>query len=103
MFGDSHIERSFSEQCFDKKSCDYLADDEIRSKICSNHGIDPLPWWKANEDREHILSVAARNLLAIQPSSVASYSTFYHANQMLDESNLRLNDETLQSSVQLKT
>ena len=47
----------------------YLNDEPLNSMTCS---FDILIWWKDNSERYKILSMIARDVLAIQVSTVSS-------------------------------
>ena len=46
--------------------------------------FDILPWWKENQRKYRVLSQIARDVLAIQVSTVASESAFSTGGQILD-------------------
>jgi len=46
--------------------------------------FDVLGWWRTNSSKYPVLSAIARDLLAMQVSSVASESTFSNSNRILD-------------------
>ena len=48
----------------------------LRATASADRGLDPLQWWKGNEDRFPTISLVARNIMAVQASSVASESAF---------------------------
>lgn len=47
-------------------------------------GFDILMWWKVNSSKYHVLSLVARDVLAIPVSSVASESAFSTRGRVLD-------------------
>lgn len=59
--------------------------------------FDILMWWKINAGRYHILSLMARDILAIPVTTVASESTFSAGGRVIDEYRSRLDSKTVQA------
>lgn len=104
---ETSVKRYLCDELTDENCTDVHEDDEtdrfIREAFCSNRSIVPLQWCKVNEKRYPNIAAFARDFLDSQASSVASESIFPLANQILNGSHLRLDDETIQSSVLFKS
>ena len=61
-----------------------------------NVHFDILQWWKVNSPRFPILSLMARDLLAIPISTVASESVFSTSERVLDSYRSSLGDKTIE-------
>lgn len=59
----------------------YLTDEPLNPMATS---FDILLWWKDNSERYKVLSKIARDVLAIQVSTVASESAFSTSGRILD-------------------
>ncbi|KAI3988219.1 hypothetical protein MKX01_012008 [Papaver californicum] len=64
--------------------------------------FDVLDWWKSNEKRYPVLSCIARDVLAVQASTVASESAFSLGNRILGDYRSNLTPDMLECSVILK-
>ena len=62
-------------------------------------GLDLLHWWKGEESKHPILAAMARDILAIQVSSVASERAFSASGRVLDDRRSRMNARTLEMCV----
>lgn len=58
---------------------------------------DPFLWWRSNEKRYPNIAPAARDVLAIQASSVCSEACFSIAGNILDANRMSLGDESIRS------
>ena len=65
-------------------------------------GLDILDWWKSQTVKHPILSAMARDIFAIQVSSVASERAFSASGRVLDDRRTRLKPETLEMCVCFK-
>ena len=65
-------------------------------------GLDILDWWKSQAVKHPILSAMARDIFAIQVSSVASERAFSASGRVLDDRRTRLKPETLEMCVCFK-
>ncbi|XP_054786855.1 zinc finger BED domain-containing protein RICESLEEPER 2-like [Prosopis cineraria] len=54
------------------------------SMLKGQGGIDPGPWWRANSSKYKVLSMMARDVLAIPVSTVASESTLSTGGRVVD-------------------
>ncbi|CAA7039112.1 unnamed protein product [Microthlaspi erraticum] len=77
------------EECFQEKLNEldlYLKEDVENPKTMYGTEYDVLSWWKVNSGKFPVLSVIARDILAMQVSSVASESAFSTSGRVLDPS-----------------
>ncbi|KAK8918966.1 hypothetical protein KSP39_PZI022048 [Platanthera zijinensis] len=58
--------------------------------------FDILQWWKNKVNTYPVIAFMARDLLIIQPSIIASESTFSLSCRILNERRSRLSDESLE-------
>lgn len=65
-------------------------------------GLDILEWWKGQSTKHPILAAMARDIFAIQVSSVASERAFSASGRVLDDRRTRLKPETLEMCVCFK-
>jgi len=65
------------------------------TRVREHSEIDPLGWWKINEKRFPNVAILARDVLAIQASSVASESTFSTSGNLVSDTRSRLSDEVI--------
>ncbi|GKE00160.1 zinc finger BED domain-containing protein RICESLEEPER 2-like protein [Tanacetum coccineum] len=65
----------------------------------SNVKFDIMAWWKVNSLRFPILSLMARDLLAIPISTVASESIFSTSGRVLDTFRSSLSDKSIESLI----
>ena len=63
------------------------------------YGLDLLEWWKGQASKHPILAAMARDVFAIQVSSVASERAFRASGRVLDDRRTRLKPETLEMCV----
>lgn len=100
---------SFLQELFDSNSIDrsYGGNDEvsrfIRATASGDRHINPLDWWKTNESRFPNIAKLARNVFAIQATSVASESIFSEAGNLVDDHRCRLSDDSIRSTLLLKS
>lgn len=74
----------------------YLTDEPLNPTTSS---FDILIWWKDNSERYKILSMIARDVLAIQVSTVASESAFSTNGRILDPFRSSLSAEMVEALV----
>lgn len=67
------------------------------SSILDN--FDILSWWKTNANRYPVLSILARDVLAIQASTVASESAFSAGGRVVDSFRSRLDPEMVEALI----
>lgn len=65
------------------------------TRVREHSEIDPLGWWKINEKRFPNVAILARDVLAIQASSVSSESTFSTSGNLVSDARSRLSDEVI--------
>ena len=65
-------------------------------------GLDILDWWKSQSNKHPILAAMARDILAIQVSSVASERAFSASGRVLDDRRTSLKPDTLEMCVCFK-
>ena len=75
----------------------YLEDPRILIK--PDECFNVLGWWKKNSDAYPILSLMARNFLAIPMSTVSSESAFSAAGRVLGKNRTSLSPKTLEALV----
>ena len=63
------------------------------------YGLDLLEWWKGQASKHPILAAMARDVFAIQVSSVASERAFSASGRVLNDRRTRLKPETLEMCV----
>lgn len=73
------------------------------TKIKESAGTDPLVWWKLNEQKFPSIAQLAKDIFAVQASSVASESAFSIAGRVVDETRTRLSDESIQALMLLQS
>jgi hypothetical protein len=76
----------------------YMADSPIRL----TGQFDILAWWKNQTDEYPVLSKIARDLLAVQVSTVASESAFSAGGRVVDPFRSRLEPEMVEAFICLK-
>ncbi|KAK1258548.1 hypothetical protein QJS04_geneDACA022907 [Acorus gramineus] len=64
--------------------------------------FDVLAWWKGQENRFHVLSAMARDLLTNPASQVASESAFSTKNRVLDDYRSHLHPDVVEQCVCLR-
>lgn len=67
----------------------------IRATSQAARGVDALDWWKENESKFPTIASRARDVLAVQASSVASESVFSRAGCLIDDKRTRLGDDSI--------
>ena len=75
----------------------YLEDPRILVRPDENFNV--IAWWKKNSDAYPILSLMARDFLAIPVSTVSSESAFRAAGRILGEHRTSLSPETLEALI----
>lgn len=99
--------RSFLEEFMDEDSMSGPADDEIsvfmRSTMNADRSIDVLSWWMQNQKRYPTLAKTARDVLAVQASSVASESCFSDAGNLITDRRTSLSDESIRNCILLRS
>ncbi|XP_071707795.1 uncharacterized protein [Rutidosis leptorrhynchoides] len=68
-------------------------------KLNWSPSFDLLKWWKQNENRSPIVALMARDILAIQISSVASESVYSTSGRVLDPYRTRLSRQTVEALI----
>ncbi|XP_065318788.1 uncharacterized protein LOC135926784 [Gordionus sp. m RMFG-2023] len=86
---------------------DYISAEIIEKNISELHTYlneplvslkdDILVWWKANSERFPVFSLAARNFLAIQATSVLCEQIFSKAGDLVTKKRNRLSNKTIQA------
>ncbi|KAF4348757.1 hypothetical protein F8388_021958 [Cannabis sativa] len=76
---------------------DYLND--RKEKLLENVDFDILDWWKRNSSKYPIVSRIARDVLAVQMSSVASESAFSTGGRILDPFRSSLSPKTVEALI----
>lgn len=80
--------------------------DELHAFLTStangDRSIDPLHWWKLNRQRFPILAMLARNILSVQPSSVASERAFSISGHVVSDLRSSMCDHSITDFVLLK-
>lgn len=85
------------QDCYEDKVVAYLPATAIADK-----STDPFEWWKANAKRYPNIALLARDMLAIQASSVCSEDVFSVAGNLLDPLRKKLFDESRSSVMVLR-
>lgn len=80
-----------------KNDVDRYLTDEPLNPMTSSFNI--LNWWKENSERYKILSIIAKDVLAIQVSTVASESAFSTSGRILDPFRSSLSPEMVEALV----
>ena len=75
----------------------YLEDPRIL--VRSDENFNVLAWWKKNSDAYPVLSLMARDFLAIPVSTVSSESAFSTAGRILGKDRTSLSPETLEALI----
>lgn len=75
---------------------------EPEPALADIENFDMLDWWKSNEKRYPVLSCVARDVLAVQASTVASESAFSLGKRILGDYRSSLTPDMLECSVVLK-
>ena len=101
-------ERSLFEKLLDEDSMGgFSIDDEItrylRATSVGDKRAAPLIWWKLNESRFPTIAAVARDVLAIQASSVASESAFSQAGLLIDDKRTCLGDDSIKANMLIKS
>jgi hypothetical protein len=61
--------------------------------------FDILSWWKTHQDVYHVMSMLARDVLAIQVSTVASESAFGAGGRVIDPFRSRLDPQVVEALI----
>jgi len=80
--------------------------DEFQTYILSptyNEDVDPLEWWKINENQYPRLSKMARDFLAIPSTSVPSEQCFSISKNLITNQRNRLAGKTVRACMCLKS
>jgi hypothetical protein len=77
----------------------YLADPILKVGKNNQHTFDILAWWKAHKEEYPILGQLARDVLAMQVSTVASESAFSAGGRVLDPFRTRLDPTMVEALV----
>ena len=75
----------------------------LRATALGDYNADPLQWWKANQNRFPNIARVARDVLAIQPSSVASESVFSCSGNIVTAQRTLLSDSSIISCILLQS
>ncbi|XP_026399401.1 zinc finger BED domain-containing protein RICESLEEPER 2-like [Papaver somniferum] len=75
---------------------------EPEPALADIENFDVLDWWKSNEKRYPVLSCVARDVLAVQASTVASESAFSLGKRILGDYRSSLTPDMLECSVVIK-
>ncbi|CAN6334191.1 unnamed protein product [Urochloa humidicola] len=73
--------------------------DDPRVVVRSDESFNVIAWWKKNSDAYPILSLMARDFLAIPVSTVSSQSAFSVAGRILGKDRTSLSPETLEALI----
>ncbi|KAJ1260875.1 hypothetical protein BS78_10G265500 [Paspalum vaginatum] len=74
-------------------------DTYMAEPLLKQHPFDILAYWKINTDKYPVLSEIARDMMAIQVSTVASESAFSAAGRVIDPYHIRLDAEMVQALI----
>lgn len=77
----------------------YLAEPPLKVTKANYHTFDILAWWKGQRDEYPILWLLARDVLAMQVSTVASESAFSAGGRVVDPYRSRLDPEMVQALI----
>ena len=77
----------------------YLADPPLKVAKANQHTFDILAWWKGHKDEYPIMYQLARDVLAMQVSTVASESAFSAGGRVLDPYRNRLDPSMVEALV----
>ena len=100
--GKRHVEFAFTQ--FASQNSDACSEFDIfledpRILVMSNENFNVLAWWKKNSDAYPVLSLMARDFLAIPVSTVSSESAFSAAGRILGKDRTSLSPETLEALI----
>ncbi|KAL0250974.1 hypothetical protein GEMRC1_000188 [Eukaryota sp. GEM-RC1] len=79
------------------RDVEFNVQDELRDYFSEgkvNHDLDPVEWWRNNQEKYPKLSCIAKNYLSIQTSSAPSERLFSAANHIISKKRARLSDDT---------
>jgi len=71
--------------------------------LSQDENVDPLLWWQAHSNEFPILSLIARDHLAIQATSVACEQAFSVAGNTISKTRNRLHSKTVRASLCTKS
>jgi hypothetical protein len=77
----------------------YLAEPQLKVTKANQNAFDILAWWKNQKDEYSILSLLARDVLAMQVSTVASESAFSVGGRVIDPYRSRLDPDMVEALV----
>lgn len=77
----------------------YLSEETLKVTKANESTFDILAWWKNQKDTYHVLSLLARDVLAMQASTVASESAFSAGGRVVDPYCSRLDSEMAQALI----
>ena len=77
----------------------YLAEPQFKVSKANNNSFDILAWWKNQKDEYPVLSMIARDVLAMQVSTVASESAFSAGGRVVDPYRSSLDPDMVQALV----
>jgi len=77
----------------------YLAEPQFKVSKANNNTFDILAWWKNQKDEYPVLSIIARDVLAMQVSTVASESAFSAGGRVVDPYRSSLDPDMVQALV----
>jgi len=77
----------------------YLAEPQFKVSKANNNTFDILAWWKNQKDEYPVLSMIARDVLAMQVSTVASDSAFSAGGRVVDPYRSSLDPDMVQALV----
>ncbi|CAA0830976.1 Zinc finger BED domain-containing protein DAYSLEEPER [Striga hermonthica] len=77
----------------------YMAEPPLRGPKTGSNKFDVLSWWKSHQEVYPILSVLARDALAIQASTVPSESAFSAGGRVIDPFRSRLEPEMVEALI----
>ena len=77
----------------------YLKEEPVRWNDKTDGTFDILAWWKGKQGTYHVLARLARDVLAIQVSTVASESVFSAGGRVVDPFRTRLDPEVVEALI----
>lgn len=97
---------NFMETLLNEDSLQDSYDDEVvsflRATSIGDKRADPFEWWRSNERRYPTIAPVARDVLAIQASSVCSEEYFSVAGNLVTAHRSTLSDDSIRSSMLLR-
>lgn len=105
----NNMDEELDNYLFDNESCGagvesteldrYLSQPPLKTSKANLNAFDILAWWKNQADEYPILSLLARDVLAMQVSTVASESTFSAGGHVIDPYRSRLDPDIVEALV----